>query len=170
MADYPYAPPTGEEETGPGGEVTTPVEPEASKYVLKPEAIIYQGKRLIAGFKKLLTGKMTDEISSTSTSEQIASASAVYDFVNDALDGVTSFEIQFPATLPTEGEKGIFYYVPRPNASAGIFDKWVWYQDAWKFLGSDEVDLSNVWSKDELTVMTTARMSELLDEVFADND
>lgn len=148
-------------------------------------------KELWAAIKTLLAGKVdtstlddyttaggvataiTTALTNYATNSDVTSAitTALADYmttteVNEAIAAVvvesSGIKIELVDTLPEAGESNIIYFVPNGKTGNNIKDEYMWINGKWEFMGSTSIDLANYWSKDDLTIMTSAELQEIL--------
>ena len=118
-----------------------------------------------------ITTALTAYATNSQVTDAIAEALADYmtkSEINDAIAEAisTSTGISFKAVeeLPETGENNIIYFVPNNSEGDNIKDEYMWLDSKWERIGSTKVDLTNYWSKDELTIMTSEELKAILDE------
>lgn len=84
--------------------------------------------------------------------------------VNNLIGSISSLNILIVQTLPTEDiSTTTIYFVPRTTAETqNVYDEFIYVNNAWEEIGSTEIDLSNYWSKTELTAITTAEIDAIV--------
>lgn len=84
--------------------------------------------------------------------------------VNNLIGSISSLNILIVQTLPTEDiSTTTIYFVPRTTSETqNVYDEFIYVNNAWEKIGSTEIDLSNYWSKTELTAITTAEIDEIM--------
>lgn len=87
--------------------------------------------------------------------------------IDSELADITGIDFQVVQTLPSSGVKGTFYLVPNQSSSTDIYDEYIWLTPTggtahWEQIGTTAVDLSNYWSKTDLTAITTAEIDEII--------
>lgn len=99
----------------------------------------------------------------------IATALADYmtaDEVKAAIAGavVSASGVRFEAVdeLPEAGEINVIYLVPNGQTGSNVKDEYMWIDSKWELLGSTEANLTNYWSKDELSAMTADELKAIL--------
>lgn len=161
-------------------DISTPKVPDADRI-----------SELWAAFKVLLAGKVdtetlkeypkvdavvaaiTEALKSypTDTEMQEAISAALTDYmtqseVNDAIAAAVAsasgLHYELVEELPEEGEANVIYLVPNGNELNNFYDEWFYFNGKWEPLGSTGIDLSNYWSKEELTIMTAEELEEIL--------
>lgn len=101
------------------------------------------------------------EISDSSLNTDAAGAQAVYDFVMDAISGVTGVTFKKVDSLKSPGESNIIYLVPSSSSSEqNIYDEYIWLSDASSFekIGTTAIDLSDYLRKDEIRAITNGEI------------
>lgn len=115
-------------------------------------------------------------LASYATNAQVASAitTALADYMTEsdvnaaiasAIGSTTSGGLTRLAvpTLPETGEDNIIYLVPSPTPTdKNVKTEYMWLNDDWEIIGNTSIDLSNYWSKDELTPMTAEELAAIL--------
>jgi hypothetical protein len=116
----------------------------------------------IAG--RLASTAITTILNNTSTDAQVASAKAVYDFVNAALSGVSGggLTMEVVTELPTTGDAGKIYLI---KDDADTYIQHIYSGGQWWDLGGIAPNLADYWSKTELTVATDAEVQAIIDSV-----
>lgn len=101
----------------------------------------------------------TSDLTNDSTYQTLAEVTQAID---DAIAGVTEFGYEIVDTLPASGEKGTIYLVEDAE-NPGSYIEWLWIETAWERIGhTGTVDLTDYWSKTELTAITTAEIDEIV--------
>jgi hypothetical protein len=123
------------------------------------ESVVNAQKGVIAG--KIAQTAITAILDNTSTAAQIASAKTVYDFVTN-LGGGIKFSVV--TELPATGENGTIYLVA---SDADTYTQHIYTDGSWHDLGGVTANLSNYWSKTELTVATDEEVQAIIDSATA---
>ena len=55
---------------------------------------------------------------------------------------VPTLDVQVVSALPTTGNSGVIYLVPKSGATQDIYSEFIWVNSAWEELGGFEIDLS----------------------------
>lgn len=55
--------------------------------------------------------------------------------------------------LPATGEVGVIYLVPNSGGTPNIYDEYIWVNNTFEMIGTTEIDLSNYYTKDELSAI-----------------
>lgn len=101
----------------------------------------------------------TSDLTNDSTYQTLAEVTQAID---DAIAGVTQFDYEIVQTLPQSGTKGTIYLI-EDTENPGSYIEYLWIDNAWEEIGhTGTVDLSNYWSKTELTAITTAEIDEIV--------
>jgi 2-keto-3-deoxy-6-phosphogluconate aldolase len=76
--------------------------------------------------------------------------------VNTLLSKITSISVEVVTALPTTGTNGIIYLVSHSHGTGDAYDEYVWVssKSAFEKIGSTDIDLSNYWTKTDLTECT----------------
>lgn len=117
------------------------------------------GKGLFSGNYNDLNNKPTipSKVSDLSNDSNYQNATQVQSAIDTAIAGVTQIDFQIVQELPASGEKGVIYLVPNSGSGSNTYDEYIWISgDPGRFekIGTTDVDLSNYWSKSELTYIT----------------
>ena len=88
--------------------------------------------------------------------------------IADALAGITEIDFEVVQQLPATGEKGIIYLVPLDTPGADdLYQEFIWVGEGseahFESLGKTTIDLTNYWSKEELTAITTEEIDALFE-------
>lgn len=68
--------------------------------------------------------------------------------------GQTTIEIQVVQALPSTGEEGVIYFVPKQDTETNdLYDEYTYVNNNWELLGSTTVDLTNYALKSEIPVV-----------------
>lgn len=114
------------------------------------EAITGKGYQTAAQVETAITGK------GYQTAAQVESA------INTKIGAINHFEVV--DTLPATGEKNVIYLTPKASAQTrNAKDEWIYVDGAFEKIGDTEIDLSNYWTKTDLTVASYAD----IDTIFA---
>lgn len=81
-------------------------------------------------------------------------ASQVQSAISDAVGDITGFEFQIVEELPGTGQKGVIYLISNSGTGQNIYDEYIWTGTDYEKIGTTDVDLSNYWSKTDLTAIT----------------
>ena len=90
-------------------------------------------------------------------------AQDVSDALSTALADVTGISYEAVSELPSTGEQGVIYLVPKTGGtSPNVKDEYIWTGSDFEKIGDTDVDLSGYWSKSDLVPMTTEEIDEIL--------
>lgn len=89
-------------------------------------------------------------------------ASDVSSAISSALADVTGIEYQIVEDLPQTGEKGVIYLISNDGTGNNIYDEYIWTGTAFEKIGTTAVDLSNYWSKTELTAIQNGDIDSIM--------
>mgnify|MGYP006908796531 CR=1 FL=1 len=81
-------------------------------------------------------------------------ASDVSTAINTAIGGITSIDYQVVQALPASGVKGTIYLVSNSGTGTNIYDEYIWVNNAWEFIGTTAVDLSNYLQDSDVIPLT----------------
>lgn len=95
------------------------------------------------------------------------SEAEVQALIDDALADITGVDFQVVQELPSTGEKGVIYLVPKTGTTGDIYDEYIYVTPEggtahFEKIGTTEVDLSDYWSKTELQAMTVSEIQTIL--------
>lgn len=76
--------------------------------------------------------------------------------VNSLLSNITGISVEVVTALPTTGSNGVIYLVAHSHGTNDAYDEYVWVasKSAFEKIGSTDIDLSNYWTKTDLTECT----------------
>lgn len=89
-------------------------------------------------------------------------ASQVQSAISDAVGDITGFEFQIVDSLPSTGENGVIYLISNSGTGQNIYDEYIWTGSAYEKIGTTDVDLSNYWSKTDLTAITNQEIDTIV--------
>ena len=70
--------------------------------------------------------------------------------INSAVGNITSFRFEIVTELPQTGEVGVVYLKAlAEQESSNLYEEFIWVDDSYEFLGTNEIDLSNYYTKEE---------------------
>lgn len=95
----------------------------------------------------------------TVTAPTSANNPATKKYVDDAIGGITQFEVQVVSTLPTTGTKGIIYLVAHTHGDNDIYDEFIWVTDKFEKIGNTDVDLSDYVTTTKLSTELSKKVS-----------
>ena len=89
-------------------------------------------------------------------------ASQVQSAISEAIGGINEFEVQIVEELPGTGETGVIYLVSNDGSGQNAYDEFIWTGTAFEKIGSTDVNLSNYWSKTELTAIQNSDIDTIV--------
>lgn len=102
-------------------------------------------------------------INDASTDLTAASARAVYNYVKNALTGISSMSAQIVQQLPETGKTNIIYLVPKSaSESNNTYDEYMWINNKWELIGTTGIDLSGYLRAEDLVALTNAEITTLI--------
>jgi len=134
----------------------------ATKF-LDQDGLQYLLTQLAAYIEQKTQINVVSNIDEDSTNQEIAGAKAVYDLVQAALVGITGIKMKVVTTLPTTRENNIVYLI---QVDSDTYRQWIFSGGQWFDLGIAEIDLSNYWSKEDLTALTNAEIQTIFDDAM----
>ena len=81
--------------------------------------------------------------------------------VNELISGVGGLNIEIVNSLPSSGETGTLYFVPKTPDTRDVYDEYMWISNAWEHIGSTDVDLSNYYTKSEVNALIPTDTGDL---------
>lgn len=113
-----------------------------------------------------LENYMTDEEIEaviTAALASYATTSFVTQAIASAIASVETLRIEIVTALPETGESNVIYFVPMTNPrEPNLYEEYIWINGSYELIGTTQIDLSNYWSKTELTAMTAEELEEIL--------
>lgn len=116
-----------------------------------------------------ITTALTTYPTNTEVSDAIQAALADYmtstevtDAIAAAISSSAGLRFEFVDELPETGEANIIYLVDNGQEGNNVKDEYMWLNDKYERIGSTSVDLTNYWSKDDLSIMTSEELQEIL--------
>lgn len=88
--------------------------------------------------------------------------SEVNDAIAAAVSQVSGISFEAVDSLPATGEANKIYLVANGSTGNNTRDEYMYVNGSWEIIGSTSVDLTNYWSKSDLTVMTAEELQEIL--------
>lgn len=121
----------------------------------------------VNGVAQTITNKSVDiavptKVSNLNNDSKFQTDTEVQTAINNAIKDITGIDFQIVDTLPSTGVKGTIYLVPNSGSSPNVYDEYIWVNNKYEKIGTTEVDLSNYWSKTELTSLSNTEIDELL--------
>lgn len=90
--------------------------------------------------------------------------------ITTAIAGVTQIRFEIVQSLPQTGENGVIYLVQYAQTPQGnVYQEWIWLSttQTYETLGStNQIDLSNYVTFDDLHALTNSEIEDIVDEVF----
>ena len=113
----------------------------------------------------VITGKgyqTAAQVETAITGKGYQTASQVETAINTKIGAINHFSVV--DTLPATGEKNVIYLTPKASAqNRNAKDEWIYVNGEFEKIGDTEIDLSNYWTKTDLTMATYAD----IDAIFA---
>lgn len=113
-----------------------------------------------------LTDYITDEEfeeAITTTLKDYATTSFVTQTIASAIASVETLRIEIVPELPAIGESNVIYFLPMANPKeSNSYEEYIWVNGSYELIGTTQINLSNYWSKLELTAMTDEELEEIL--------
>lgn len=121
----------------------------------------------VNGVAQTITNKSVDiavptKVSDLTNDSNFQTDTEVQTAINNAIKDITGIDFQIVDTLPSTGVKGTIYLVPNSGSAPNVYDEYIWVNNKFEKIGTTEVDLSNYWSKTELTSLSNTEIDELL--------
>ena len=70
--------------------------------------------------------------------------------INSAVGNITSFRFEIVTELPQTGEVGVIYLKAlAEQESSNLYEEFIWVDDSYEFIGTNEIDLSGYYTKEE---------------------
>lgn len=138
---------------------------------------LYVDKKTLEDYPTMqaMATSIASALSDYATSEEVATSittalenymteSEVNTAIGSAVSGLSGGLTRLAVdTLPETGEDNIIYLVPNPTPTdKNVRDEYMWLNNAWEIIGNTSIDLSNYWSKEELTPMTAEELAAIL--------
>lgn len=104
----------------------------------------------------------------TADGSNAVSGKAVYDFVTNAIAGVSGFHAEIVSELPETGQANILYLIPKtPSASGNSYNEYLYINNAWELIGSTDIDLSGYVQASEMHAITNTEITEIVNQVWS---
>lgn len=126
----------------------------------------------VNGTAQTITNKEVDITVPTKTSDltndsDFQDETEVQALIDAALADITGIDYQIVQSLPATGEKGVIYLVSNSGSGGNSYDEYIWVTPTggtarFEKIGTTDVDLSDYWSKTELTAITTAEIDTII--------
>lgn len=83
--------------------------------------------------------------------------------IQDEIAKIPTMSVSVLDRLPDTGDEKVIYLIPAANSSdKNVKDEYLWVDGSFELIGSTTIDLTQYWSKDELSVMTSEELEEIL--------
>lgn len=113
-----------------------------------------------------LENYMTDEeIEAAITAALVGYATTDYvtQAIATAIASVQTLRIEIVSSLPETGESNVIYFVPMTDPKeSNSYEEYIWINGGYELIGTTQINLSDYWSKTELTAMTAEELEEIL--------
>ena len=90
-------------------------------------------------------------------------------YIDDAIKDITGIEFRKVNSLPTTGENGVIYLLPKTTTSTdNVYEEYIWIQSDSKFekIGETTIDLSNYVQFSDLTEISTDDIDSMFTTIF----
>ena len=96
------------------------------------------------------------------------SGKAVYDFVTNAIAGISGFHAEIVSVLPASGQSNILYLVAKSTAASGDgYDEYLYINGGWERVGSTDIDLSGYVQVADMHAITNTEISDIINQVWS---
>lgn len=117
-----------------------------------------------------IASALTDYAKSTEVENSILDALSNYmttaqvnEAIANAVKDTTKFKKEVVDVLPEIGEDNVIYLVPSNNPiEQDMMIEYLWVNGNFERIGSTTADMTQYWSKQELTIMTAEELREIL--------
>ena len=93
---------------------------------------------------------------------------AVYDFVTNAIAGISGFHAEIVSELPASGQSNILYLVAKSSAASGDgYDEYLYINGGWERIGSTDIDLSGYVQAADMHAITNTEISDIINQVWS---
>ena len=82
--------------------------------------------------------------------------------IDAALAGITGITFEVVQSLPQTGDPGTIYLLANSGSGTNVYDEYIYVNNTWEKIGTTDVDLTQYWSKAELTAITTAQIDTII--------
>lgn len=107
-------------------------------------------------------------ISADSTNANVPGSKAVYDFVTNAIAGISGFHAEIVSELPETGKTNILYLVAKTEAASGDgYDEYLYINGAFERVGSTDIDLSGYVKATEMHAITNTEITDIVNQVWS---
>lgn len=84
-------------------------------------------------------------------------------YVDEAISGITGLKYEIVDTLPSTGETGTIYLVPKTAETRDIYNEYIWVNSAFELIGTTAPDLSQYVKTSDLVEITNAEVQTAWD-------
>ena len=96
------------------------------------------------------------------------SGKAVYDFVTNAIAGISGFHAEIVSELPASGQSNVLYLLAKSSAASGDgYDEYLYINGAWELIGSTDIDLSGYVQASEMHAITNTEITAIVNQVWS---
>lgn len=93
---------------------------------------------------------------------------AVFDFVTNAISGISGFHAEIVSELPASGQSNILYLLAKSSAASGDgYDEYLYINGAWELIGSTDIDLSGYVQASEMHAITNTEITAIVNQVWS---
>ena len=111
---------------------------------------------------------VTVDTTVTADGGNAVSGKAVYDFVTNAIAGISGFHAEIVSELPASGQSNILYLLAKSSAASGDgYDEYLYINGAWELIGSTDIDLSGYVQASEMHAITNTEITALVNQVWS---
>ena len=104
----------------------------------------------------------------TADGSNAVSGKAVYDFVTNAIAGISGFHAEIVSELPASGQPNILYLLAKSSAASGDgYDEYLYINGAWELIGSTDIDLSGYVQASEMHAITNTEITAIVNQVWS---
>ena len=91
-------------------------------------------------------------------SDKVENNYATTEYVDEAIGGITGLKYEIVDTLPSTGETGTIYLVPKTAETRDIYNEYIWVNSAFELIGTTAPDLSQYVKTSDLVEFTNAEV------------
>lgn len=111
---------------------------------------------------------VTVDTTVTADGGNAVSGKAVYDFVTNAIAGISGFHAEIVSELPASGQSNILYLLAKSSAASGDgYDEYLYINGAWELIGSTDIDLSGYVQASEMHAITNTEITAIVNQVWS---
>ena len=111
---------------------------------------------------------VTVDTTVTADGGNAVSGKAVYDFVTNAIAGISGFHAEIVSELPASGQSNILYLLAKSSAASGdSYDEYLYINGAWELIGSTDIDLSGYVQASEMHAITNTEITAIVNQVWS---